>query len=256
MIKGIFFDIDGTLFSHTMGCVPPSTLEALEKLREKGILCFMATGRHISELRNMAVMALPFDGYVTLNGQLCYDKDQQLFYGCPFMEEDAQALAEAFAQNELPLMIVEQDDLYINYVDDMVRRSLGDVSTPSPKAGTYQGEPIYQGMVFGPLDTVKQFCQRLPHCKPTWWNSYGADIIPKNGGKVAGIRQALSHFGLKKEETMAFGDGENDMEMLSFVEIGVAMGNAQQKVKDCAHYVTAHIDDDGIYRALQHFSIL
>lgn len=256
MIKGIFFDIDGTLFSHTMGCVPPSTLEALEKLREKGILCFMATGRHISELRNMEVMALPFDGYVTLNGQLCYDKNQQLFYGCPFPQEDTQALAQAFRQKELPLMLVEEERNYINEVSDMVVTALGGVSTPPPKVGQYENAPIYQAIVYGSLEQIHQFCQRLPHCKPTWWNPYGADIIPKTGGKVAGIRQALSHFGLKKEETMAFGDGENDMEMLSFVEIGVAMGNAQQKVKDCAHYVTAHIDEDGIYRALQHFSIL
>ena len=55
---------------------------------------------------------------------------------------------------------------------------------------------------------------------------------------------------------MAFGDGENDMEMLKFVQTGIAMGNGDKEVKEIADYVTDDIDDGGIYSALKHFGII
>ena len=69
--------------------------------------------------------------------------------------------------------------------------------------------------------------------------------------KVELIRHTLS-----PEETIAFGDGGNDISMLRFAGIGVAMGNAEDDVKASADYVTAGVDDDGIRKALSHFGLL
>ena len=63
-------------------------------------------------------------------------------------------------------------------------------------------------------------------------------------------------FGIRLEETMAFGDGGNDISMLRHAGIGVAMGNAKDDVKVIADYVTASVDDNGIADALKHFGIL
>jgi hypothetical protein len=82
------------------------------------------------------------------------------------------------------------------------------------------------------------------------------DIIAESSGKVPGIEKMMESFGLKREEIIAFGDGENDMEMLEFAGIGVAMGNASDEVKACADYVTRDVDDGGILAALQHYGIL
>ena len=72
MIKAVFFDVDGTLLSHKTNSVPDSARRALEALREKGILTFLATGRHISMLQRMQPLeGLRFDGIVSLNGQYC-----------------------------------------------------------------------------------------------------------------------------------------------------------------------------------------
>ena len=70
MIKAIFFDIDGTLLSHTTGRVPESTEFAIHQLRKKGIRLFVATGRHKLEIEELPVNKLSFDGYITLNGQI------------------------------------------------------------------------------------------------------------------------------------------------------------------------------------------
>ena len=77
MIKAIFFDIDGTLLSHKTMKVPESTKKALRLLKEQGILTFIATGRHISEMKDLPIDDLEFEGNITLNGQYCYNKEDK-----------------------------------------------------------------------------------------------------------------------------------------------------------------------------------
>jgi hypothetical protein len=92
--------------------------------------------------------------------------------------------------------------------------------------------------------------------KSVRWNPDFTDLIPADGGKSVGIQQLLEHFGLSQEETMAFGDGGNDIEMLQYVHLGVAMGNGTQNVKAAADYVTDSVDEDGIWNALVHFGLI
>ena len=96
----------------------------------------------------------------------------------------------------------------------------------------------------------------LDECSITSWNDTGIDIIPKGGGKSAGIQKFLDEHGLDRTQIMAFGDGENDIDMLQFAGIGVAMGNAGEAVKAAADYVTSPVDEDGIENALRHFGLI
>ena len=82
------------------------------------------------------------------------------------------------------------------------------------------------------------------------------DVIPEKGGKVAGIRRFLEDFSISQEEIMAFGDGENDMDMLKFAGIGIAMGNADTQVKAIADEVTESVDENGVVRALYRHGLL
>lgn len=74
--------------------------------------------------------------------------------------------------------------------------------------------------------------------------------------KQNGIDQIIRHFGIKLEETMAFGDGGNDISMLRHAGIGVAMGNANDDVKAASNYTTTSVDEDGIANALKYFGIV
>ena len=82
------------------------------------------------------------------------------------------------------------------------------------------------------------------------------DIICKTGGKEAGIQAYLDKMGISREETIAFGDAVNDLQMLKFAGIGVCMGNGHPLAKEAADYVTADLEDDGIEKALQHFEVI
>jgi len=66
----------------------------------------------------------------------------------------------------------------------------------------------------------------LQDCEPTSWNPYFCDVIPRDSCKSAGVEKMLQYFGILPEETMAFGDGDNDISMIRYCKIGVAMGNA------------------------------
>lgn len=255
MIKAVFFDIDGTLLSHASGGIPESARRTLALLGERGILRFLATGRHILEIHRL-LPDLSFDGYVTLNGQICLDSREHILFDAPFPPADARQAVSIFRRREAPAMLVQRDRMYINFVDGAVRQAQRAISSPIPPAGTYQEGAIYQLIVYGGGAEAGAALRQLPGCKMSRWNDHAVDILPRSGGKVLGIGQFLRRLSLDWGEIMAFGDGENDVDMLRCAGVGVAMGNAEAAVKAAADYVTADVDQDGIYRALEYYGLL
>lgn len=256
MMKAVFLDIDGTVLSHRQGKVPESTKNAIYEMKARGMKVFAATGRHILEMEKLPLDGLCFDGYVTLNGQLCLDEKKSLVYDFPIGEADTKELISLFEKKEVPIMIVEADSMYINYVDESVRLAQNAISTAVPEIGTYTGKNVYQVIVYDEEKHVQKWMSPLRECKENIWHQEAFDIIPKQGGKVAGIQKMIERLGIRREEIMAFGDGGNDVDMLRYAEIGIAMGNAGEHVKKHADYVTACVDDDGILKALKLYGIL
>lgn len=254
MVKCIFFDIDGTLLSHNLKAVPESTKIALQSLEEKGIKRILATGRHKNEIEKLPVGEMDFDAYITMNAQLCYTRSGEVFYENYI--QDAKRIVEIFELKRMPLMLVEEDRLYINYINNDVVDAQDSISTPLPPIGEYCGGKIYMAVAFLPKEKEYILKENLKDLTITRWTEKAVDIVPLGGSKLIGIQEYLKKYSISKEETMAFGDGENDIEMLKYVEYGIAMGNAEDKVKGIADYVTADIDEDGIMRGLEHFGIL
>ena len=82
---------------------------------------------------------------------------------------------------------------------------------------------------------------------------FNLEINHPDATKGNGILRLASILGLKKAQTMAFGDGENDLSMIQEAEIGVAMENGIQSLKEAADYVTLSNDEDGVAAAIEHF---
>ena len=159
MIKAVFFDIDGTLLSHASGGIPESARRALALLGERGVLRFLATGRHILEIHPL-LPDLSFDGCVTLNGQICLDSREHILFDAPFPPADARQAVSIFRRREAPAMLVQRDRMYINFVDGAVRQAQRAISSPIPPAGTYQEGAIYQLIVYG--DGAEAALRQLP----------------------------------------------------------------------------------------------
>ena len=257
MIKAAFFDIDGTIFSHFTKQVPPSAIQALRELQDRGVLRIAATGRHLLELQDMDLLKYDFDGYITLNGQICLDRQYNVIYGNPFTDGDRDALIRLFEHKEMPLILMEKDRMYINYVDEHVVRAHEDIYTRIPDIREYRGDILYMSAAYCMKDREDFLARQIGDCTFTRWSRHGVDIIPRGADKVSGIEQFLAYTGIRREEAMAFGDGENDVAMLEYAAVGVALGNAKnEQIKAAADYVTDHIDEDGLRNALVRFGVI
>ena len=259
MIKAIFFDVDGTLLSQKQGKVPISTQRALRRVRKKGIKRFIATGRHMIELSKLPVMEIPFNGYLTLNGNLILDENKKAYAGTPISADEVEVLSGIFRAKKIPFVMISADKRFINYVDDVVVETQASTHGTIPDIGNvsdYDGEKIYQCIAFVQDHERKVLDEILDECSILSWNPTGIDIVARGSGKAAGIAQFIEEQGLDRSEIMAFGDGENDIEMLKFAGTGVAMGNASDEVKAAADYVTDSVDDNGIENALKHFGLI
>ncbi len=258
MIKAIFFDIDGTLVSFQTHRVSPATLDALRRLHKTGIKLFIATGRHRSAI-GAAANVFPFDGFITLNGQYCFAGDQVLRSN-PIPREQAAQLVELLDDTRAPCVLLEETDTYTVNPDLRTQLFPQQLNIPLPPVSPIQralGRDIYQAVAFFSKEEELAAGQRFfPGLEAMRWHPDFVDVIAPGGGKDQGMDAILAHFGISLEETMAFGDGENDLPMLRHAHIGVAMGNANDFVKDQADYVTSSVDDDGIPAALAHFGLL
>lgn len=261
MIKAIFFDIDGTLVSIKTHQIPASAKEALYALRQKGILVFIATGRppcNITFLKDLTDFA--FDGYVTMNGQHCFTGDT-LLRDVALPRESVRMILPYLEQENISCDFITLDTYFLNLVNERALNQARMLKFADPHkrvrdvsyALTHR---IYQ---LSPFITEKEeadFLSHIPGCKAARWHPTFTDIIPADGGKPKGMDVMLAHFGLTPEESMAFGDGGNDLDMLAHASIGVAMGNATDKAKAAADYITDDVDCDGVAKALKHFGIL
>lgn len=256
MIKAIFFDVDGTLVSHAKKEVCQSARAAIKKLREKGIKCVICTGRHVLELDELPIHDMEFDAYITLVGQLSLDKNRRPFAAYPFPEEDALRFVKLFEEKRYPMQLVEEEGMYINFINRRVEEVQAEISTSLPPLGSYTGNKFYQVVCYVDPGEEAKIKELLEGCYVTRWNKRAIDILPGGGGKALGMGEYLRREGIDRSEIMAFGDGENDADMLEFAGIGVAMGNAAEKAKAAADYVTDHIDSNGVEKALIHFGLI
>ena len=263
MVKAVFFDVDGTLLSHETHCVPDSTLRALEALREKGILTFLATGRHISMLEEILPMdKLRFDGIISLNGQYCCN-DEGVIYHCPMPQKDIAALLDFLKEEPHPCILIEEDQMYINFHNGLVEKVQAAIRAKMPILGDMDRgytEPVYQALLYISDEDFDQL-PPMPGIRFSRWrlgspDLSGADLYPASGGKAIGIAKVLEHYGIEKSETMAFGDGQNDVDMFGAVGIAVCMGNGCEEAKNAAAYITDAVDADGIWNALEHFGVI
>lgn len=249
-MAAFFFDADGTLISHQTKEVSKSTRYALEELKKKGHLIFLATGRHPVELAYLPGHDLKFDGYLCLNGQIGLDSNQTILYTKEYDEESKNWILKTFEQKEIPLSLVDEQGIYINFVNEQVQRTQASITSVVPPIQPFQQRPFFQATCF--LSEKEELNYPLPTgARYVRWYDYGADIIPKDGGKAYGYQRFCEIYKLNPSETIAFGDGGNDMDLLKAVGYSFAMGNAINSLKEVADEVCGSVDEDGIYLALK-----
>lgn len=257
-IKAVFFDIDGTLLSFKTHEVPTSTKEAIQALQEKGIKVIVSTGRSINSIDH--IKFLGFDGFITFNGGYCVSKEGEILFRQAIDPRDIQALLDYAQDNTLSFSLMSEKAVSIHDVTPEIAGMYAHVNLPVPPLVEFDQvdtASILQTNIFLGPAAEKEFMETvMPNSLASRWTPLFADVNPQGQSKQVGIDIFCKHFDIDITETMAFGDGGNDISMLKHVGIGVAMGNANPEVKEIADYITDDVDSNGIANALRHFGIL
>ena len=260
MVKALFFDVDGTLVSFNTHHIPQSTVDALREAHEQGVKLFTATGRPRQLLNNIPEVEELMDGFILATGAHCV-------YGNRVVRQDliprneVEAIIEFCNERQLPAVVVGTEDIQIVNRNDSVNHVFYDMlKVTYDKFDVPLEEVVKQGVLqitpFLNADEERTILPHLPGCTSARWYPLFCDVTSASADKANGIKAIADYMGIDVSETMAFGDGGNDMSMLRAAGVGVAMGNALDEVKAHADYVTSSVDDDGILKALKHFNVI
>lgn len=261
MKKAVFFDIDGTLWDMHMQ-IPDSTVEAIRQLRENGHYAFICSGRSRSNIRSEHLLSIGFDGVVASCGTHIDFHKETVFQVLLPEEKLAHALA-VLNKHNMPVVLEGPRYIYVDekeFLEDpyviYLRNELGDdvkgigedlsqieINKMSAEIRNADVEKVRE-------DLGEDFDMIIHKADGV------VEINPSGFSKATGIQKVCELFGILRENTYAFGDSENDLDMLKYVAHGVAMGNGTANAKAAAEFVTTDINDDGIRNGLLHYGLI
>lgn len=258
MYKIVFFDVDGTLLSETDRIMPQSTKEAIEKLISSGIKVVVTTGRPYNMCEEFR--ALGIDTFISANGALvkCEDKTIHKSVLTSEMVQDISAFAElnghgiSYFTEQFAMNGIGSEDVRIMTA---LKETLSVTQYPE-KIGSLS-EEVYCICLYADDSEAQKFVDRFPTLKFVHFHEYVTNVLEETEvSKSLAIKKVLDYFNICRSEAIAFGDGGNDIDMLEYVGLGIAMGNGGEQLKQKANFVTKKASEDGISYALKKFGVI
>ena len=261
MKKIAFFDIDGTLTSEIDGSIPPSAVTAIRSAREKGNLMFINTGRCFQNVEPR-FREIGFDGYICGCGTNIYCDGKDVLYAPQTHSITMEILKKARETNVDILFESRKEVCFdisrplshpgaIRQYNAFVDRNYNmpeDLENPNFFSDKFVIWYLYEEQ----LREFRKVSDKYFACIDR--GGTFREFVPYGYSKATGISFVLKHYQLPLEAAYAFGDSNNDLSMLNFVQHSVAMGNASPvSLYEQVSYVTSKASEDGIYHALAHF---
>ena len=262
--KAIVLDLDGTLMS-SKNHILPETKEALIKAQERGVKVVLASGRPTYGMVKAAKeLRLDEFGGFTLSyngGRIICQESGDRIYDSSLTPEIAHELYDLSRELNVNIMAYEEDaivtmddDPWIQkeaFINDMPIKRVEDFK----KAVTFNSvKCLCTGSPDFLADVEKKFQERVGDRFSVMRSMpFFLEIMPQNINKAYSLQKLCDHLGIDKSEMIACGDGYNDLTMIEFAGLGVAMGNAIAEVKERANYITASNDKNGILEVIEKF---
>lgn len=194
------------------------------------------------------------------NGASCLDADGKCYHLNAIPADDIERLIERQRSHPIPVILSDNERIFMadpEAREDEVRHIMTMLDITYPQIRPIEearGMNIVQAVAFFRPDEEEFMMNHIfLGCEAKRWHSAFADVVARGTHKAAGIDVVCKHYGIALTDTMAFGDGGNDIEMLKHVAVGVAMGGACDEVKAAADIVTTHANDDGIANILNQY---
>ena len=265
MMKVLAFDIDGTL-TNSRKEITPATKAAIRRAAELGCKIVIASGRPPQGVRRY-VKELDLEelgGYVLCmnGGKIISCADGRVLRDCLIPEEYNAEIIELAAAEDVHILTYEGDNILSETPEDpyleIEARINGLGVKPVESLLDYVSFPVNKYLMLGDGDRLAEVEKRvweLLHERLDVYRSepFFLEILPKGINKADALETLLQEVGANREELMAFGDGFNDLTMIRYAGIGVAMGNAVEVVKEAADVIVPTNDEDGIVTALERY---
>lgn len=248
-----YFDVDGTILDNDIHKISDNTINAINKLQEKGYKIAVSTGRTSASLTSPDIKSIcDWDGYVLGNGGSIMDKDFNMVKEHLCEPDFVHKLIDLYPE----AIVLEGYDNYI--INDMTPKFadfFGEMVDNLLVLKEYDGQPVHKiiiedvNLIPGGFDNpiFKDYDHHLN-------TDFFPEIFPKNSGKHIAVKELNEILGIKRHTY--FGDGTNDVDAIREADFGVAMGNSVQTAKDIADFTTTSVSDDGVVYALKHFDII
>lgn len=248
--NAVFLDIDGTLISNSFK-IPEHNLNVISAAREKGHMVFINTGRSYGNIPPQLHSQFNVDGIIAGSGAMITMGDE-IVHKMSMSKELVKRLTEyAFEHREYWYIFEGLNRIYI-VSNELRSRSDYQIALEKPEDYVLMDDDEIQVIAMGvkvPDDFKEKFRDEITVFQ---FDTY-ADCVIKGINKATGIEKVLEITGIKKENTIAIGDSNNDFDMINYAGIGVAMANSQQSILDIADYVTASAADCGVAQAIEKF---
>ncbi len=263
MIKMIVLDIDGTILGKSLK-LSQSLKNCFERLISKGIKVVLATGRmyhattHLAEELKLNTPVLCYQGGYIRN----FAENTDVLREILVPAETVKELVTTIKEHSIHINIYAQDTLFVEEDNDIIQSYCVDRKIPYQVVGDFDKleHAGYHKVLAIDYDTEKisNLIQTLKtkyegQLYVTHSTPYFCEISNIEATKGDAIRFLADMWDIKKEEIMAVGDQENDIEMLMAAGIKVAMGNAAQALKDIADFITLDVEHDGVCYAVEKF---
>ncbi|MDQ0272818.1 Cof-type HAD-IIB family hydrolase [Cytobacillus purgationiresistens] len=254
--KIAFLDVDGTITHHEDGSISQNTKEAIIALKNNGIRVVAATGRPLSMCSE--IKELGIDTFITANGGFV-KHNEEIIHRVPMDKNIVQEVYE-FAYKSNHGLSFYTEDFSMNGVKNeeilnALKQTLSLQEYPTSNQQIFH-EEVYLMCLFATDEAVANYVQRFPHLTFKRWHPYVLNVLQEDVSKSMAILKVLQYFGIDQSEAIAFGDGDNDIDMLELAGLGVAMGNGSENLKSVADFVTKKSGEDGIEFALRKFGII
>lgn len=272
--KAVFFDIDGTIVNERNE-ISESTRYAIRKLCDRGHLGFICTGRAYSAIEE-EILKLGFQGVVSGAGTFASYLGK-IIYNHEVAQKDLEATIKTMDEMQIDYILEGKDYLF-------AKREM--IQTPKPHYQVFvqrfqsftreidRLEEIHANKFtccFTPeeSDKMQDFIRKYQRQYDAIvhesvetqdlnnpFRNKIVEFVPKGYNKAEGIKRVIEKLGIPWENTCAFGDSNNDIEMLEYVNYSVVMKNGSPQAKKVSKYMTDTVDDQGIYQGLQKLKLI
>ena len=254
--KIAFFEVDGTLIEMGTGKMNDQTRNALCSLQKNGVKLVVCTGR--SPLKVPRFDGFDWDAEIAFNGA-CIEADGKVISSRALDPADMEAIVRSTEKLQRGLAAAGRDFFSAKRTDPALVEYFGFSKTPiqeDPDFDLKIKEPVYQLMVSCSPEEYKEILKNThSSVLVSWWNQ-AADVVSKECSKGNALREVLDYYGFSREESIAFGDGLNDVSMLEAAGLGIAVDNADDEVKKHADLVIGSVSENGVAAYLENTGLI